>query len=994
MFDFVQRRVSELVHGTVFFDITEFLNNPVRAGVQRTLVETLNRWPDVNILPFHLREDGRIAILWPEVAQEMRTCFSDDAALLGDFLKLRGDKAPPELADQATRVEAARMRLRRYTENPALLLNADTFLLMKPILFNVELFFHPPRHQFYEKAIGNDPDAVHFFIHDFMPFLRPEVDPDLDFSFSAHFMGYVHLMRRAHRVSFNSTNTSHEYDRISRGRGGSGPVLTLGADGLCPRASAPMPADKHFVVLGAIEPRKRQLDVLRIFKRLIAERSDIRVTFVGKLVRLSEEDRIEFLANVSDRGSIRWVSNVRDADLIALIRSARATIFASRIEGFGLPPLESLSLGVPTITVRGLPSMEGLPDQGHVVIDDIAAELAGAVELFLDDAAAAAKRREVDRLPLPTWDGVARGMHDWVAASPAAIAAARKPADATPRERLLALRPILATCRAVRGICAMDTEKAIMRFHEAILGRRPTAAEWSAWYGLARRTEPTSAALCLAMLAQCRDAVTPGLHPDLISIAIAPDRDLLGWVSSIGPARPGALADLLRPVVLALRLPRRHAVPALCSLLRLPALPADAEEETLPAFLERSTDSPLVRDLARHDPADADAFQTIMQALAHMVVLADAHSDGIIPWTFETLLKRPASEQDQLDYRNHMRTYGALSVVATVGRSEEAYRANPHADALLCIVTAADSLAEGDRPVERALATLLDFALVPDAALFLCGLESLGVGTVPDDAFRRPWAPGERLNICLSVLDRTLAGERKEAAEAFRARAGLVLAAGLAAAGGDRGLLGKVAAALGETAPVTDAGELRDRLAGGLAACAPDVARDRLHVVAALVEGARGRQARQARLGAAALEMARRVPLPIARIAQGWLDPEEGAAGPEPAGEAVSEAERDTLRRLRAIASVALAREDEVGDPAFVAAAYQAVLGRAPDEDGAASYRRALAAGTPRPQILVHLADSEEYRQLNRPRVEAVWIRTLWRTAKPAGARPVPAGAH
>jgi glycosyltransferase involved in cell wall biosynthesis len=125
----------------------------------------------------------------------------------------------------------------------------------------------------------------------------------------------------------------------------------------------------YFLFYGAIEPKK---NVGRLIEAYLAAESPHPLVIVGKKAWKSEEElRLLFDDN------IRWISeeNGRLVTrrkiilldyapfrlLVSLIRGARALLFPSLYEGFGLPPLEAMSLGTPVLTsnTASLPEVVG-----------------------------------------------------------------------------------------------------------------------------------------------------------------------------------------------------------------------------------------------------------------------------------------------------------------------------------------------------------------------------------------------------------------------------------------------------------------------------------------------------------------------------------------------------------------------------------------------------------------------------------------------------------
>jgi glycosyltransferase involved in cell wall biosynthesis len=115
----------------------------------------------------------------------------------------------------------------------------------------------------------------------------------------------------------------------------------------------------YFVFISTIEPRKNHTMLLLVWQRLVAKLGAAAPKliligrrgwqkgdghpFVGPLL-LDLLERSDAL-----REHVMECSNVPDRLLIKLLGGARAALFPSHVEGFGLPLAEALSLGVPVI---------------------------------------------------------------------------------------------------------------------------------------------------------------------------------------------------------------------------------------------------------------------------------------------------------------------------------------------------------------------------------------------------------------------------------------------------------------------------------------------------------------------------------------------------------------------------------------------------------------------------------------------------------------------
>lgn len=162
----------------------------------------------------------------------------------------------------------------------------------------------------------------------------------------------------------------------------------------------------YLLFFGAIEPKK---NVGRLIEAYLASGIDIPLVIIGsKAWKSDEELRLVSTAAPRSQGAIR---EARATDrvfhfdyapvslLVSAIRGARATIFPSLYEGFGLPVLESMVLGTPVVTSREGATAEIAGAAALLVNPYDPAEIASAMRLVTSDhertseLAAAGKRR-------------------------------------------------------------------------------------------------------------------------------------------------------------------------------------------------------------------------------------------------------------------------------------------------------------------------------------------------------------------------------------------------------------------------------------------------------------------------------------------------------------------------------------------------------------------------------------------------------------------------
>jgi glycosyltransferase involved in cell wall biosynthesis len=172
-------------------------------------------------------------------------------------------------------------------------------------------------------------------------------------------------------------------------------------------AAAPPHDGPYFVMLGTIEPRKNHWFMLHIWRRLVETLGDQapKLVIIGRRGWECENvvDMLERCGPI--RGTVIEETECSDHQLRAWLLHARALLFPSFVEGYGMPLVEALTLGVPVLA----------SDLGvfHEIAGDIPDYLdpldgPGWLKRIRDYSESASKDREAQLLRMasfeaPTW---------------------------------------------------------------------------------------------------------------------------------------------------------------------------------------------------------------------------------------------------------------------------------------------------------------------------------------------------------------------------------------------------------------------------------------------------------------------------------------------------------------------------------------------------------------------------------------------------------------
>ena len=168
--------------------------------------------------------------------------------------------------------------------------------------------------------------------------------------------------------------------------------------------------DRPYVLcVGALQARKNVPLAIQAYALLMGRGTECELVVAGG-DRGGRLDVLDAILRERLTGRVHLVGHVDDAELPALYSGARALVFPSLYEGFGLPALEAMACGTPVIASNTTGLAEAVGDAGLTIDPHSAQELAEALGRVLNDDALRARLVAAGhaRAAEYTWERAAR----------------------------------------------------------------------------------------------------------------------------------------------------------------------------------------------------------------------------------------------------------------------------------------------------------------------------------------------------------------------------------------------------------------------------------------------------------------------------------------------------------------------------------------------------------------------------------------------------------
>lgn len=167
-------------------------------------------------------------------------------------------------------------------------------------------------------------------------------------------------------------------------------------------------AENYLIYVGGRHPRKNLTALVAAFAQTRRIFPELQFALVGPIH--ADPNIEQTLAEWGVRAAVRELDFVPHADLPLLYAGARAFVYASKLEGFGIPPVEAMACGTPVVCAPNPPMPQVLGDAACFTSDDSPEALAHGIVRVLKDAALAETLRAcgIERARLYTWENAAR----------------------------------------------------------------------------------------------------------------------------------------------------------------------------------------------------------------------------------------------------------------------------------------------------------------------------------------------------------------------------------------------------------------------------------------------------------------------------------------------------------------------------------------------------------------------------------------------------------
>lgn len=265
------------------------------------------------------------------------------------------------------------------TSRPARLLYEQLRLPAQARSLGLDVLFNPG---FTAPALCGCPCVTTF--HDLQHKLHPEFFRRLDLPAWNFFLGIA--ARRSRRILAVSQATADGFRRFYPKAKQPIDITPLGArEVFFSLRSSSLPPDDVLLCVSTLHPHKNHVRLIRTFAKWRAESGSVTRLVLAGMKGFATGEVEQTIAECEAADFVTLTGWISDQRLLALYRDARAFIFPSLFEGFGIPVVEALACGIPT-AVSAIEPMQSHTGDAALLFDPFDEQaIAVAISRILSD---------------------------------------------------------------------------------------------------------------------------------------------------------------------------------------------------------------------------------------------------------------------------------------------------------------------------------------------------------------------------------------------------------------------------------------------------------------------------------------------------------------------------------------------------------------------------------------------------------------------------------
>ena len=165
-----------------------------------------------------------------------------------------------------------------------------------------------------------------------------------------------------------------------------------------------------FLRVGTLEARKSPVEIARAFQKMNQSRIVAQLVMVGR-PSASDDSINDAITDIVSQGvGVTWIEEAGDDQIHELMRRADAFL-SFGTEGYGIPVLESLSVGTPVLFGGIQPAAELMVDAGtQRILDSNDVQLDGVLAEWADADRLRGLASQIDDAKIPSWRDFVHGV--------------------------------------------------------------------------------------------------------------------------------------------------------------------------------------------------------------------------------------------------------------------------------------------------------------------------------------------------------------------------------------------------------------------------------------------------------------------------------------------------------------------------------------------------------------------------------------------------------